>query len=109
VELRLACQRPREAAHVVDDAGERPDTEERRERLGRRHAELVTADREGEPVTLELAARRQDGVHGRVVGVDVDRVRAVEVTRGWEADVVRDDVDDPDRVERGCRGGDGSI
>jgi hypothetical protein len=44
-----------------------------------------------------------------VVGVDVDRVRAVEVTRGWEADVVRDDVDDPDRVERGCRGGDGSI
>ena len=50
---------------------------------------VAAPDGEGQPVPLLAAAGPHDHVGGRVVGVGVHRVRAVELARGGEPDVVR--------------------
>src|SRR4029077_15047864 len=62
------------------------------------YAELRPAtDGEGQPVSGEAVwvVCLEDDVGGRVVGIDVHRIRPVEGSRGREADVARDGPQDP--------------
>src|SRR5260370_24870478 len=55
------------------------------------------ADGEGEAVAGQAVrvVRLEDYVGGRVVGIDVHRIRPIEGSRGRKADVARDGPQDP--------------
>src|SRR5258706_5826471 len=62
------------------------------------HAELgPAADGEGEAMAGQAVGvvSLEDDVGGRVVGIDVHRIRPIEGSRGRKADVARDGPQDP--------------
>ena len=104
-QLRVGDEAPPEAAHVGDDALERAADDQRLERPGRGDADLGPAPaREGQAVTLDavVGVRAQDDVRGRVVGIGVHRVRAVEPARRRKANVARFERRDRRRITHAC-------
>ena len=100
-QLAVGDEAPPEAAHVGDDPLERAADDERLERASRRDADLGAATaRERQPVPFEavVGSRAQNDVRGRVVGIGVHRVRAVEPARRREANVARFERRDPRRT-----------
>ena len=96
-ELAVRGKTTPEPSHVVANPIEALPDDERCEGTDRSNADLVpTACREREPVTVEavVAIRAQRHVGGRVVRVDVQRVRTMKPPRRRKANVGGVEADD---------------
>ena len=103
-ELGVRGKTAPEPAHVGANPIETLAHNERCEGTDRSHADLVpTACRERESVTVESLAAicAQRYVSGRVVGVDVERIRAMKPPRSRKSNVGGVEADDGHTV-RGC-------
>ncbi len=87
-----------EGCHVRGDVLDSSPDDVMGEKMHGGHAELgPAADGEGEAMTGQAVrvVGFEDDVGGRVVGIDVHRIRPIEISRGWKADVARDGPQDP--------------
>ncbi len=83
-----------EAAQVARDLGEAPADDVMLQRVHRGDDDLVAASvREREPVAGDTAVRDDSDVRRGIVA-EIERVRAIHVEGGGEADVADVDVED---------------
>ena len=87
-QLAVAGDMPPERAHVFREGAQRPPDHQWAKRGHGGDDDLIAApDREREAVPLMRAIGFEDDVGGRVIGVGIHRVRAVELAGRWETDV----------------------
>src|SRR5690349_1560070 len=88
-----------ERTHIGGERLQRLADNQGRERPAGGYAQLVAApDGEGQAVAFEAigAISLKHNICGRVIGIAIHGIRAVECARGGEADVARYDIGDGD-------------